>query len=191
MTYRAPLNDMLLALNHGAGLKAAVEACLASFEARGAMKTHRVSAQLAPACIEGDPTRLEQMVSNLVDNAIKYTPEGGSIHVTLAVEDGCAVLAVADSGIGLSPELLDKAFDVFVQGKVVNRSKGGLGIGLAIVDSLARQHGATLKAHSEGNNMGSVFTLRFPLARGDADGAGRHGAPAATGSANSPSACAR
>jgi signal transduction histidine kinase/ActR/RegA family two-component response regulator len=145
-------------------LKAAVEACLASFEARGAASSHRLSAQLAPAMIESDPTRLEQMIANLVDNALKYTPEGGQVEVRLRTEDGSAVLEVADSGIGLSPELLAKAFDVFVQGQVVNRSKGGLGIGLAVVSALARQQGATLEAHSPGLNQGSVFTLRFPLA---------------------------
>ncbi len=143
-------------------LKAAVQACVAGFEARGAMRSHRVAVELASVTVEGDPTRIEQMVSNLLDNAIKYTPEGGSVAVSLRAEDGDAVLAIADSGIGLSPELQQKAFDVFVQGKVVNRSKGGLGIGLAVVNSLAQQHGAQLTAHSEGLNRGSVFTLRFP-----------------------------
>ena len=145
-------------------LKAAVEACMASFEARGATKTHRVEANLASAMIEADPTRLEQMVANLVDNALKYTPAGGTVTVSVRVEDGAAVLEVADTGIGLSPELLERAFDVFVQGQVVNRAKGGLGIGLAVVHSLAKQHGAALTAASPGINQGSSFTLRFPLA---------------------------
>jgi signal transduction histidine kinase/ActR/RegA family two-component response regulator len=145
-------------------LKAAVEACLVAFEARGATKTHRFGVDLAPAVILADPTRLEQMITNLLDNAVKYTPEGGSIAVRVHVEGGGAVLDVTDTGIGLPPELLSKAFDVFVQGKVVNRSKGGLGIGLAVVDSLARQQGATLAAASPGLNRGSTFTLRFPLA---------------------------
>jgi signal transduction histidine kinase/ActR/RegA family two-component response regulator len=148
-------------------LKHAVESCLASFDARGAGKTHTVTAELASVMIEADPTRLEQMICNLVDNALKYTPEGGSINLSVQVADGCAVLAVADNGIGLEPELLKKAFDVFVQGKVVNRTKGGLGIGLAIVNSLARRHGATLTADSPGPNRGSTFTLRFPLTEAD------------------------
>jgi signal transduction histidine kinase/ActR/RegA family two-component response regulator len=164
-------------------LKASVEGCLAAFEARGAMKTHHISAQLSPALILGDPTRLEQMVSNLIDNALKYTPEGGMVVVTVRVEDDSVVLTIADSGIGLSPDLLAKAFDVFVQGKVVNRAKGGLGVGLAIVNSLAKQHGATLTAASPGINQGSTFTLRFPLSEA-ARGAVEQGAgQVATGSA--------
>jgi signal transduction histidine kinase/ActR/RegA family two-component response regulator len=144
-------------------LKSAVESCLASFEARGAMRTHRLDAALSSAVIQADPTRLEQMVCNLVDNALKYTPEGGHIRVSVDVEGDSAMLMVADEGIGLSPELLKNAFDVFVQGKVINRTKGGLGVGLAVVDSLAKQHGATLTARSPGVNKGSTFILRFPL----------------------------
>ena len=119
-------------------LAAAVGACLASFEARGAMRSHRISSALSPVVIEADPTRLEQMISNLLDNALKYTPEGGAIHITAAADDGCAMLSVADNGVRISAELLPNMFDVFVQGKVINRSKGGLGIGLAVVNSLAR-----------------------------------------------------
>jgi signal transduction histidine kinase/ActR/RegA family two-component response regulator len=162
-------------------LKAAVAATLASFEARGAMRTHQVSASLSSATIDADPTRLEQMVCNLIDNALKYTPAGGTIRIGVGIEGSEAVLTVEDSGIGLPPELLAKAFDVFVQGKVVNRSKGGLGIGLAVVKSLAQQHGATLTAQSPGLNQGSVFTLRFPLAEnaavaGETPPASVHGA---------------
>jgi len=158
------LNGKITLARAPVDLKAAVEACLASFEARGATRTHQLSLQLAPASIDADPTRLEQMIANLVDNALKYTPQGGTVSIRLRSVDGEALLDIADTGIGLTPELLARAFDVFVQGKVVNRSKGGLGIGLAIVDSLAKQHGATLTAASPGTNQGSTFTLRFPLA---------------------------
>ncbi len=147
-------------------LKSAVETCLAAFEARGAMKTHLVCTELASATILADPTRLEQMICNLLDNAVKYTPAGGTIKVSVRIESGTAVLAIADDGIGLPPDLLSKVFDVFVQGKVVNRSGGGLGIGLAVVKSLAEQHGAILAADSAGSNLGSVFTLGFPIAEG-------------------------
>ncbi|GGY77534.1 ATP-binding protein [Pseudoduganella plicata] len=163
-------------------LKAALEGCLAGFETRGAMRNHRVRVDLAAATIQGDPTRLEQMFCNLVDNALKYTPEGGNIDITLRTDAGFAVLAIADTGIGLAPELLARAFEVFVQGKVVNRSKDGLGIGLAVVDALARQHGGTLVAHSAGVGQGSVFTLRFPTIDT------RSGAPAATPDARSQAA---
>jgi signal transduction histidine kinase/CheY-like chemotaxis protein len=177
------LNGKITLARKPIDLKASVEACLASFETRGAMRTHRLSARLASAVILGDPTRLEQMVCNLIDNALKYTPEGGAVCVTLRIEDDQAVLAVTDSGIGLPPDLLEKAFDVFVQGKVVNRSKGGLGIGLAVVNSLAKQHGATLAAESPGINQGSTFTLRFPLAEAAAPSAGAGGRPAVGGGA--------
>lgn len=145
----------------------AVVNCLASFESRGAAKTHRLTSELSSVMIKADPTRLEQMICNLIDNALKYTSEGGAVSVSVQVADGCAVLTVADSGIGLEPELLKKAFDVFVQGTVVNRTKGGLGIGLAVVNSLAKQHGATLTADSSGPNQGSTFTLRFPAIAAD------------------------
>ena len=165
-------------------LKTAVEACLASFEARGAMKTHRLEANLAQATIDADPTRLEQMIANLVDNALKYTPAGGQVSLTVRVEREAALLEVADTGIGLSPELLGRAFDVFVQGQVVNRTKGGLGIGLAVVDALAKQQGATLAASSPGVNQGSTFTLRFPLASSAVPSAAdAHAAPGSGGSA--------
>ncbi|WP_181259182.1 hybrid sensor histidine kinase/response regulator [Pseudoduganella armeniaca] len=143
-------------------LKQAVQTCLTGFEARGAMQTHRIEAELTGVTIEGDPTRIEQMICNLVDNALKYTPRGGTVQLALRQEDGQAVLAIADNGIGMSAELLEKAQDVFVQGQVVNRAKGGLGIGLAVVKSLAAQHGGTLEARSPGVGQGSVFTLRFP-----------------------------
>lgn len=171
------LNGKIQLALHPVDLKSAVEACLASFEARGATRTHQISAAMSPVAIAADQTRLEQMVSNLIDNALKYTPEGGKIHVTVGMEDGEAIVEVADSGIGLAPELLEKAFDVFVQGKVVNRTKGGLGIGLAVVNSLAKQHGAVLVAQSPGLNQGSKFTLRFPLAvAGSAVGSRREAA---------------
>jgi two-component system, sensor histidine kinase len=84
--------------------------------------------------------------------------------VTVRAADGAAIVEIADTGIGLSPELIERAFDMFVQGKVVNRAKGGLGIGLAVVQSLAKLHGGQLTAHSPGINGGSTFALRFPLA---------------------------
>ena len=162
-------------------LAAAMESCLMAFEARGAMRSHRITSSLAPVVVLADPTRLEQIISNLLDNALKYTPEGGAIHVTVRNEDGMALLAVADTGVGLSSELLPHVFDVFVQGKVINRSKGGLGIGLAVVHSLARQHDATLVAESAGANLGSTFSIRFPVVPAGAPAAVA-GAPRGAGS---------
>jgi signal transduction histidine kinase/ActR/RegA family two-component response regulator len=143
-------------------LQVAVRNCLAAFEARGATLRHQLSINVSTALIEADPTRLEQIIGNLVDNAVKYTPEGGSISIQVRTEGDVAIFSVEDTGIGMAPELLQKAFDVFVQGKVINRVKGGLGVGLAVVNSLARQHGATLTAKSPGPGLGSTFTVRFP-----------------------------
>ncbi|MEC4718232.1 ATP-binding protein [Noviherbaspirillum sp. CPCC 100848] len=145
-------------------LQAAVQSCLSAFEARGATSAHHMRVELSPAIIEADATRLEQMISNLIENALKYTQEGGSIKVSVKAQEGLAIFAVEDTGVGIPPELLSRAVEVFVQGKVINRSKGGLGIGLAVVNSLAKQHGATLVAESPGINQGSVFSIRFPLA---------------------------
>jgi signal transduction histidine kinase/ActR/RegA family two-component response regulator len=144
-------------------LQVAVQNCLAAFEARGATSRHQLKINVSSALIEADPTRVEQIIGNLVDNAVKYTPEGGSIAVQVKAEGDVAIFSVEDTGIGIAPELLPKAFDVFVQGKVINRVKGGLGIGLAVVNSLAKQHGATLTAESPGPGLGSTFTVRFPL----------------------------
>lgn len=144
-------------------LQAAVQNCLAAFEARGVTSRHQLTIDVSSALIEADPTRVEQIISNLIDNAVKYTPEGGSILVQVKTKRDVAIFSVEDTGIGIAPELLPKAFDVFVQGKVINRIKGGLGIGLAVVNSLAKQHDATLTAESPGPGLGSTFTVRFPL----------------------------
>jgi len=175
------LNGKIALVRAPLDLRAAVQACVAAFEARGATRTHAIALQLDPASIEADPTRLEQMLANLLDNALKYTPEGGRIAIELRTEDGAALLAVSDSGIGMTPDLMARAFEVFVQGKVVNRAKGGLGIGLAIVDALARLHGATVAVASPGPGQGSTFTLRFPLAQAAPAAAPSQGAACTAG----------
>ena len=147
-------------------LGATVRQCIDAFEARGATASHKVSAHIESVMVDADPTRLEQMVTNLLDNAVKYTPEGGAVTLAVRRENDHAVFTVKDTGIGMSAELLDHAFEVFVQGPVSSRTKGGLGIGLAVVNALASQHGATLKAESEGTGRGSTFTIRFPVAGG-------------------------
>lgn len=110
----------------------------------------------------GDPTRLQQIVTNLLNNAIKFTEPGGNIEVTTEHEDGFVVLTVADSGIGMSKELLGRVFDVFHQGETTKSRQGGLGLGLAIAKQLAEAHGGTITANSDGEERGSVFTLRLP-----------------------------
>ncbi|RYY52502.1 MAG: ATP-binding protein, partial [Comamonadaceae bacterium] len=116
----------------------------------------------------GDLTRLAQVVSNLVNNAIKYTPAGGSIDVAGWSEDGQAVLSVRDDGEGIAPAMLPHVFDLFVQGDGSTLSgQGGLGIGLWLVRMLVDLHGGTIVADSAGPGLGSTFTVRLPLAPGD------------------------
>jgi PAS domain S-box-containing protein len=115
------------------------------------------------AWIEGDLVRMEQIVNNIVGNAVKYTPAGGSVRVRLTTEDGDAVLRVEDNGYGIAPELLPRIFDLFVQGeRTLDRAQGGLGIGLTLVRRLVALHGGTVSAFSEGPGRGSVFTVRLP-----------------------------
>lgn len=118
--------------------------------------------------VEGDPIRLSQVVSNLLTNAAKYTPPGGTITVRAHRESGesgdsTLVLAVRDTGLGMPATLVPNIFDLFVQARQASdRSQGGLGIGLAIVRSLVEQHGGTVSAHSEGLGQGSEFVVRLP-----------------------------
>ncbi|WNG23252.1 response regulator [Cystobacter fuscus] len=119
--------------------------------------------------LEGDATRLEQVVSNLLDNARKYTPVGGHVFVGVTVEsrgvEREVVLRVKDSGIGMSPELQARVFELFVQGEQqLDRSRGGLGIGLTLVRRLVELHGGTVRAFSEGEGKGSELVVILPLA---------------------------
>jgi signal transduction histidine kinase len=119
--------------------------------------------------IAADPTRLEQIFDNLLHNAIKYTPGGGRIGVSARVAGLEAVIEVTDSGVGIDAATLPMIFDALVQGPTaIDRSQGGLGLGLALVKELAALHGGSVSAHSEGPGMGSVFTLRLPLAEAPA-----------------------
>jgi CheY-like chemotaxis protein/anti-sigma regulatory factor (Ser/Thr protein kinase) len=114
--------------------------------------------------VYGDPTRIQQIVTNLLNNAIKFTEAGGRVEVTLKRDGQVVELAVADTGIGMSAELAQRVFDVFHQGGTAQRRKGGLGLGLAIAKQLAEAHGGSLTAESSGEGAGSVFTLRLPIA---------------------------
>ncbi|HKV12848.1 MAG TPA: ATP-binding protein [Thermoanaerobaculia bacterium] len=117
-----------------------------------------------PTPVEGDPVRLEQIVCNLLQNAIKYTPRGGSITVTVAPEDRYGVVRVTDTGVGLSPEMLTKVFEPFTQVESSRkRSEGGLGLGLPLVKKLIELHGGNVEAWSNGPERGSEFVVRLPL----------------------------
>jgi signal transduction histidine kinase len=115
--------------------------------------------------VRGDPTRLTQVLTNLVLNSAKYTPDGGRIEVKLAREGNCARLVVEDNGIGMSPELLRRAFDLFTQGpRTLERKGGGMGIGLTLVKQIALLHGGSVSAHSEGPGQGTRMVVLLPLA---------------------------
>ncbi|SFD89053.1 hybrid sensor histidine kinase/response regulator [Massilia yuzhufengensis] len=119
-----------------------------------------------PVTVDADPTRISQVLVNLLTNAAKYTPDGGRIVLSLTCEDGEAVLAVVDNGIGLPAHALATVFDMFSQLEpALERSRGGLGIGLALVRGIVELHGGAIEAHSEGEGRGSCFRVRLPLAQ--------------------------
>jgi PAS domain S-box-containing protein len=149
---------------------------------------HRLLVQLAPApaIVLGDRKRLVQVMTNLLSNAAKYTPHGGAIEVLLEAEDGELAITVRDNGIGMTPELIADAFELFSQGKRgLDRSQGGLGIGLALVKSLLQLHGGTVGVRSEGADRGSSFVVRLPgVARSAQAAAGTPSLPAGTAPAS-------
>jgi len=117
-----------------------------------------------PAYVNGDPVRMEQIVSNVLSNAIKYTPAGGTIDVWIERENGEAVFRVRDSGRGIDPTLLPRIFEIFTQGDVtIDRADGGMGIGLTLVQKLTELHGGSVHAFSRGKGQGSEFVIRIPM----------------------------
>ena len=139
----------------------ALEASQPGLEAAG----HSLELQLPqqPVLVNGDLTRLAQVLSNLVNNAVKYTPRGGRITLSAGLEGDEAVLAVRDDGAGIPPDLLPHVFDLFAQGDSAReRAQGGLGIGLWLVKQLVEMHGGRIKARSAGADQGSTFTVRLP-----------------------------
>ena len=132
-----------------------------------------VSLPEEPVRFEADPTRVIQIVGNLLDNAAKYTPRGGEISVRGYYERGEVVLRVRDTGIGISPEMLPRVFDLFVQiDPFLARSEGGLGVGLTLARTLVELHGGSINAHSEGSGRGKRVR-GAPARRGAGHAAGR------------------
>ncbi|MCW5658982.1 MAG: response regulator [Burkholderiaceae bacterium] len=128
---------------------------------------HRLEVALPdePLWIEGDPVRLAQIVSNLLNNAAKYTPEGGLVSLTAQRERNQVVLKVRDNGIGIAPDALRRIFDMFSrERRGRGPAEGGLGIGLTLSRRLAEMHGGTIDAHSAGEGLGSEFIVRLPMA---------------------------
>lgn len=129
-------------------------------------RKHQLSVSLPPEAIwlEADPVRMEQVVVNLLNNAAKYTEPGGKISITAERVGNECELKVRDSGVGIVAELLPRVFDLFVQAdKSLDRSQGGLGIGLTLVKRLVGMHGGTVEARSEGIGHGSEFVVRLPV----------------------------
>jgi PAS domain S-box-containing protein len=142
---------------------------------------HRLHPQLPgrSVWVDGDLHRLTQLATNLLNNAARYTPASGAIWLVVDVEGPEARLQVRDNGRGIEPDLLERIFDMFVQGRPpLKRVAGGLGIGLALSRKIAELHGGSLVARSEGTGKGSEFTLRLPLAQAGQRLAGQDVAPA-------------
>ena len=140
-----------------------VATCLDTFRATGRTASYTLNVELGACWVDGDATRLEQIATNLIDNALKYTPPGGRIDISIAEQDDAVLLTVRDTGVGIAADLLPHVFDVFVQGSIsIDRAQGGLGIGLALVRRLVELHGGSVRAHSDGANRGSTFEIRMP-----------------------------
>ncbi len=146
-------------------LRSAVETSLPRIEEAHHQFELQISEQ--PLIVEGDGVRLAQVVSNLLNNAAKYTPSGGQIRLSLAAHDGQAVIRVKDNGVGIAAEMIPTLFDMFVQvDRHLERSQGGLGIGLTLVRQLVEMHGGRVEARSDGLGRGSEFIVYLPLAVG-------------------------
>jgi len=151
---------------------------LASFQDAGRSLHVRVAAELAPAWVFADETRLEQIVANLLDNACKYTPTGGHVRLETATAGEEATLVVADDGSGIAAELLPRIFDVFAQGeRTLERAQGGLGLGLTVVRRLVALHGGSIRVDSPGPGGGATFRVGLPAAPVAHADAARPGVP--------------
>lgn len=118
--------------------------------------------------IDGDPVRLDQILSNLLTNAVKYSRPRGHVDITTSIEDGQAVVRIEDDGLGIAPEMLDRIFELFAQvDQTLDRSHGGMGVGLTLVKNLVELHGGRIEVRSDGIGMGSCFEIRLPLSEGE------------------------
>ena len=139
----------------------AVETARPVIDAKG----HALSLALPaePVALDADPFRLAQALTNLLNNAAKYSEPGGRIDLAVRREGPDVVLSVRDAGVGIAPEMLPRIFDLFMQeGRSAERAQGGLGVGLALVKSLVELHGGSVEARSDGPGRGSLFILRLP-----------------------------
>jgi PAS domain S-box-containing protein len=146
-----------------------VRECITALKETGRFKDHALAVDLKPVQVNADVVRLNQVLVNLIGNALKYTPPGGSIHVSVKDEGTDAVVRVEDTGIGVDADALSRIFDLFVQGDTLTgRVRSGLGVGLAVVRHLVELHGGMVQASSGGRGKGSTFTVRLPRLEGSA-----------------------
>ncbi len=144
-------------------LRALAARCLDTFTEAGRTVAHRIVVEGESVCVKGDPARLEQVISNLLDNALKYTPAGGEVRIITARAGADAIVRVEDTGEGIRNDLLPKVFDLFEQEpQALDRARGGLGLGLTLVKRLVELHGGSVSVTSAGPGLGSEFTVRLP-----------------------------
>jgi two-component system, sensor histidine kinase len=150
-------------------LAEAVRQAVAAFTQNPLLDRH-IDVSTQPLWVDGDTERIEQILTNIVNNAVKYTPPGGTIRVALRADEADAVLTVEDTGFGIAPRLLPFIFDLYVQAdRTIDRAQGGLGIGLTLVRRLIELHGGTIAVASDGEGEGTCFTVRLkhiPAAHG-------------------------
>jgi len=155
-----------------------VEKAVSELRLSGRLDRHDLRLDLSEVWVRADEARIEQIATNLIDNAVKYSPGSGSIEVTLRRDRNSAVLRVRDNGIGMSAELVSRVFDVFVQGEEAGK-QAGLGVGLTLVKHLVELHGGKAFAASAGPGQGSVFTVSLPTVEAQAPRAATQAVPAA------------
>lgn len=145
-------------------LQTVAEGALRSLAEGGKAAQHTISFTGQTLWVNGDPTRLEQVIFNLLDNGVKYTPPGGRIMITIAVEGDFAVLRIADTGVGMTEEVRSRVFEPFEQAReTLDRTRGGLGLGLTLVKRLVELHGGTVAAQSRGLGHGTEVLVQLPL----------------------------
>jgi signal transduction histidine kinase len=144
-------------------LAALVSTLVHNWRSAGRLDRHRVVAEGSAAWVHADRDRVEQVIANLLDNAIKFTPDGGNVSLRVSQHGGEVVLRVSDNGRGIPAHALGHVFEPFVQGEhSIDRAAGGLGLGLALVKRLVELHGGTVAAESAGEGSGASFTVRLP-----------------------------
>jgi signal transduction histidine kinase/CheY-like chemotaxis protein len=157
-------------------LAESVARCLKTVEIAGSAAGYDVRVDAEETWIDADSARVDQILANLIGNALKYTPSGGRIAIRVRPEGDQGLCEITDTGVGMSAEVLTRAFELFYQeGRAPDRARGGLGIGLTLVRQLVELHGGSVEASSEGEGRGSRFTVKLPLSTA----ARRDAAPAA------------